>query len=141
MEALKNLCNNLLSDVNNAINIILMRKEIQDFIVKLNQEQLHKENVDSENVLLPYYTKYSYELKQQKFGNDYPKRFTLQDTGDFYDSMKLYLKKDYFMIIGNTKKENKDLFSYSPNIMGLTEESIELLIEKINPLIIDELTK
>lgn len=141
MEALINLCNTFLNDINNAINIVLMKKEIQDYIIKLNQEQLQKEQVDSENVLMPYYTPYSYNLKQQKFGADYPKRFTLQDTGAFYDSMKVYLKQDYFMIMGNTKKENKDLLNYSQNIMGLTEESIDLLIEKINPLIIAQLTK
>ena len=141
MEALINLCKNLLSNVDNAISIVLLRPEIQKYIVELNQDQLQQHQVDSENVLLPFYSPYSLKLKQQKFGGDYPKRFTLQDTGEFYDSFKLYLKSDYFMITGNTKKPNKDLLEYSQNILGLTDESMGLLIEKINPLVIQQLLK
>jgi hypothetical protein len=74
---------------------------------------------------------------------DYPRRFTLLDTGAFYDSMKVIIKSNYFFDEGNTKKGNKDLATYSPtkNILGLNDTSIDILIEYLKPFMVEQLLK
>jgi hypothetical protein len=140
MEELINRIEKILNNIKNIdtiINIILMQPDIEKFIVELNQSQLHDRQEDAEGLLLPSYTPFSLMLKKEKFNNaSYPTHFTLMDSGDFYNSMKLYLKKEYFTVAGNTIKKNKDLLSYSKNILGLSVDSVEVLKEKIIPLII-----
>lgn len=135
IKRLEKILNNL-KNIDNIINIILMQPDIERFVVELNQSQLMDKQEDADNVQLPSYSPFSYKLKIDKFGTGYPTHFTLMDSGAFYESMKLYLKKEYFTLQGNTIKENKNLLSYSENILGLSDESVEKLKDKIIPLII-----
>lgn len=120
---------------------ILSRKDVQDEIIRLNTEvQLYEEGVDSKNRIIGYYAPYTKEYKQVT-GQRYD-HITLQDTGYFYKSFRIYLKRDYFIIDADGKKEDKDLFKiYGQDVAGLTKYSIDELRKKIKPYFVEQIRK
>ena len=104
-------------------------------IVRLNtEEQLFKEGVNADNVVLGDYTPFSYQLKQNRFGSSFPRHITLFEDGDLYDSYKVpKVTLDGFVIEADTIKEGEDLEDRYGNLEGLTEESQEVILTFITP--------
>jgi len=142
MEAIREQINRIRNlKINNILYDILSDKRIQKFIIELNtKEQLFNEGVNSNNVIIGRYTPSTYEDKIRKFDASFPRHYTLLDTGEFYESFEIIVQKEAFIITADGQKEDDNLFEkYGDDIVGLTEESMTKLIEKLKPLIIDQI--
>jgi len=141
MEALKSILNkyiNIDSNINILLNTILNKKDIQDYIIMLNQkDQLYEQGINYKNQVLGYYSPNTERINPNKKAGTH---FTFFDTGDFYKSFRIYLKRDYFLIEANPIKDDDNLFKvYGTEILGLTPENITKLQNKIYPLLKKEI--
>jgi hypothetical protein len=106
--------------------------EIKSLIIDLNtNKQLFIQGIDSKGVLLPLYSPNS----KKKPGSPYD----LKDTGAFYKSFRVIVTANGdFIIDANTMKGEDDLrIKASPFIVGLTDESKEIITQRIIPIIQD----
>ena len=112
--------------------LVLDNRFIKELIIALNtDEQLGKEHVDSlNNQLFSNVTNrgtYSIFDKKGRGG----KAYTLNDTGAFWDSWKVTVRSGNFTIDADPFKEETNLFDeYGIDILGLTEESLQVLINE-----------
>jgi hypothetical protein len=120
--------------------LVFERDEVQDEIIRLvTIEQLFEQGVDDKGDLIQPegYAPYTIEYKKatgQRFDH-----VTLNDTGAFYDSFTVTVGKGSFTINANGKKEDVDLIeAYGNDILGLTEESKNALIEYVFEVIWQE---
>lgn len=99
----------------------------QKLIIQLNQENQLQFGILADEKELPFYSKTSVDV----YGKPSGKRWTLKDTGDFYDSFDIVqvTEKD-LTINADSVKEDVDLSEYG-KILGLTEESRLILKDKI----------
>jgi hypothetical protein len=107
----------------------------EEIIYQIQYVQLFKEGVTEDNVVLGYYSPYTESLNPEKRAGTH---YTLLDTGAFYESMRITVSDTYFIIDADGQKDDKNLFEvYNErgNILGLTENSWEWLIEKITPMV------
>lgn len=117
-------------------------QELRTEIVKLIQEdQLTRKGVDEAGEIIGYYS-YFTELitKGRKQEGDH---FTLNDTGSFYRSMFVMPFRDSFIIDAdsNTFAEMQTQDWYSDGILGLTDENLQKIIDKIGQKYRDQLHK
>jgi len=106
---------------------------IQEEIIFLNTEvQLFQKQQRADGSELPPYSISTLQFKPSNF----PENITLLDTGAFYGSFTVKPVSDGFLIEANTLKPGVDLAEqYGENIIGLQDESIEILAEFILPFI------
>jgi len=126
--------------------LVFERDEVQDEIIRLvTIEQLFEQGVDDKGDLIQpegyslntIFGTEQYEGKIEK-GQRYD-HVTLNDTGAFYDSFTVTVGKGSFTINANGKKEDVDLIkAYGNDILGLTEESKNALIEYVFEVIWQE---
>ena len=125
------------------LRLLFFNKELQAFVLDLNRiEQLYKRGIDSEGVTLETiggaYSDLTVAIKQTK--GQPTDRVTLKDTGDFYESFQLIVKGNMIEIDADPIKEGVSLeVRWGSDIIGLSENSLMKLIEKLKPLIIDEI--
>lgn len=133
---------------------VLMRKlfvdqEFTDLIIKLNtQFQLYDYGIDSDGKRLDtarngysYNTIHGTNEYQGKIDKGQPiDRITLKDTGAFYESFKcIWSTEDggTIQIVANTIKGDDDLIQdWGKAIIGLTPESLAIVVDKARELII-----
>lgn len=114
--------------VTKAMFSILKRKEIQEMIIEMNQEQLYELGEDSNSRTLGEYHFLTIEIKEKK--GQRIDHVTLRDTGVFYNSMTVEVTNSEFIIDADGEKENADLFDiYGVDILGLNEDNKERLRE------------
>ncbi len=104
-------------------------KELQEDILNLIKiNQLFNEGIDEDGQVIGFYSKLTEILSNgRKKAGDH---FTLLDTGEFFDSMYINVLKDSIYIDANyTKMEDQDWWSI--DILGLTEENLEIYAERI----------
>uniref|UniRef100_A0A6M3M5E1 Uncharacterized protein n=1 Tax=viral metagenome TaxID=1070528 RepID=A0A6M3M5E1_9ZZZZ len=118
-------------------------KEVENFILDLNREQLYeKGEIDvTRPGLKEHYAEGTIRQKRKKAKFKKTEFVTLRWEGDFYDSFQLIIFKEKFIIQAKDLKWSNWL---EPNprfgkALGLTEESKELLINKIRPIIIQRI--
>ena len=126
------------------INVILFniisKSDIQTFIKNLIRiDQLFKEGVSEENVIIGYYSPYTESLYPDKKAGTH---YTLKLTGAFYNSFTISPNETFMVIDADGDKGNgKNLFEIyndSGNFLGLTETSMEKLQKYLIPLIVAE---
>lgn len=121
------------------INLIF-KDEIRTFILDLNrQKQLYEKGEDIEGNVLGEYSAYTEEITQgrKKAGSHY----TLFDTGEFYRSFDVAVYSDNsFVVEADTiKDDGTDLArKFGQDILGLSSDSKGELINKLLPLIIEQ---
>ncbi len=126
---------------NKVLFFVMSKDENKEFVIELNtEEQLFHKGIDSEGVRLEdiggEYSEYTVFLKQSD--NLPADRITLYQTGDFYDTFNVVVEKDGFIIEANTIKGGDDLQDrWGDDILGLTDDSIQELIEFIIPQVIE----
>jgi hypothetical protein len=122
--------------------------EVQNFIVRLNQDQLFKEGIDATGRPTGVYTEYTEllnegenftlngETKQKIAGEPY----LLLDTGEFYKSFEVQVYEEYFTMFASDKKQDGTELTrkFGQDILGLTNANKSELIKKILPLVIQE---
>ena len=122
--------------------------DVQSFVITLNtgspfssEGQLFQHGIDSEGVSLGDYAPFTIEEKKKK-GLPFD-RITLYDEGDFYASFEVKQTKDGFYIVAESIVDSgEDLTEQFGNeILGLTDESIEKLGEKVIPYITEHLIR
>lgn len=136
--------------INRALFFVFSDDQIQDFILELNtgggiflrgiEGQLFSKGVDSQNKkLIDIGGDYSTSTKIEKRFKGLPTdHITLFDEGDFYRTFKIDVAKDSVTIEANTIKEGQDLQNrWGDELVGLTDESREALINEIIPEIIE----
>ena len=115
---------------------IYLESDVQQFILDLNRyAQLFNEGVNIKDEPIGYYSQTTELLSggRKKAGTPY----TLKDTGDFYATFGISLNTDGDVwIVANTIKDDNDLLNIDKDILGLTVNSTNELIEKITPLFI-----
>jgi len=129
-------------DIDSIVENILRDAEFQRFIIDLNTEgQLFEKGIDSLGASLGSYAAttiegtVNFEGKKSK-GQRYD-HITLKDTGDFYKSFAIKVQNGGFLIIANGQKDDTNLLSeYGKNILGLTDENLQIVIDAIKDKII-----
>lgn len=130
-------------NVNRFIYVISSTVEFKTLVIDLNTKEQLFEGVNSkgeelENIRGFGYAQRTIEIKKEK-GLPYD-RITLFDTGDFYDTFKVIPFLGGFEIDANPIKENTNLFDeFGEDILGLTEESREILVQYYTDVIRREL--
>jgi hypothetical protein len=143
-EPLKNIARNSIKlDANRIVNAIIRTPEFTNFIITLNTGgQLFDQGINSLGFSLGEYAPSTIEQKKEK-GLPFD-RITLFDTGEFYQSFELIAKDgdDFFTIDADPEKEDSNLFEdFGEDIVGLTDESKQILVEKLTRKLETELIK
>ena len=122
---------------------VLRREDVRALVAELNTfGQLFEEGVDSEGrKLSDIRTPYADSTIKKKRREGLPvDRVTLFDTGKFYQSFDVRILDDGSIEIEATPEigNNYDLQdSYDENLLGLTDDSLEKLIDYITPFFIE----
>jgi len=108
-------------------------QETENYVLFLNRELQLRMGILADGSLLPFYS----EISQEHYGKP-NKRWTLYDTGYFYKSFDLSgVSEDHFLIEADGVKPNRDWTKYrGGNVLGLTDENKELLVQEIQPLMV-----
>jgi len=138
----------LIKRFNNVINLdqdaiisnILRDAEFQRFIIDLNtEEQLFEQGIDSLGASLGDYTDFTKTVKSIK--GQRIDHITLEDTGEFHKSFAIKVQNGGFLITADGQKEDTNLLEeYGKEILGLTDENLQIVIdaikEKLIPIIL-----
>jgi hypothetical protein len=131
-------------DVNAVLFTILSDKTFQEFILDLNRKNQLMEGINSLGVSLREYSPFtptetvSYKGKTASKGAGNP--VILLDTAEFYDSFSIDLSGNAINISADPTKDDDNLFSlYGKEIVGLTKDSIELLITSLRVKLLKEI--
>lgn len=117
--------------------------EVKKIIIDLNRiDQLFYGGVNVNNKDLPTYSQNRGYAKFDGITKEKAKgvKYTLVDKQDFYNSFKVFVKGDAFVIQANDKKNEynlTELYGNGAKIIGLTDESISKLSKKTIQFIID----
>jgi len=107
--------------------------EVQDEIWQLIAiEQLDKKGIDETGKVIGYYSRKTEQLDSRKKAGSH---YTMNDTGDFINSIVAEVSADLFTINADGQKPFVNLFDkYGDGIIGLTSDNLEnlkiLLTEK-----------
>ncbi|MDR2084334.1 MAG: hypothetical protein LBP67_05005 [Bacteroidales bacterium] len=114
------------------IKEIIEDSEVTFFILNANtQEQLFEEGIDRVGVSIMDYAPYrpiTIEFKQ--FKNQPYNRVTLRDTGEFHRSFYIKVDDTQFEIKASDEKTDSLIKKYGRQILGLTDENLEILIRQ-----------
>lgn len=136
------------------LNQVLASPELQRWIIEMNQKQLFEQGINRLGIKLEdadkggytvsgFYKGYSPRTKEikRKKGQPYD-RVTLKDTGEFYASFRIELRPGELEIVANPMKDGESLFTrWGEEVLGLTEENMQKLIEFIREKIVQEIAK
>ena len=116
-------------------------QKVKDYIISLNTigvkgSQLYELGVNSLGVSLGDYTPYTQFLKKTGDGNKRIDHITLIDSGEFYDTFFVNALLQGFSIEADGEKPDGNILDRFKNAVGLTDESLQLLIEFIRPFYI-----
>lgn len=127
------------------LKILSENKQFTDLIIELNtRKQLFEMGVNSDGISLENigggYSGKTIEYKKEK-GQRYD-HVTLNDTGDFYNSFKVFLDSSGFVISADVVKDTTNLITeWGEKILGLTHESLSILREKAKEILIPYVRK
>lgn len=123
------------------MRVLSQDRSFTDYIIELNtQSQLFDKGIDSTGRSLEDvgggYSPYTIEIKKSK--GQPTDRVTLKDTGDFYQSFRVYLdSRSDLVITADTIKDTTDLLrEWGKDIIGLTQDSLELLVLRAKLILI-----
>lgn len=138
MKALTNLALRVKSlNINDMVDELGEHPEFIDLIIELNtKKQLYDRGINSKGESIGDYSLYTKAIKDEK-GQIFD-HVTLNDTGKFYESFKVYVnsQKD-FVITADTIKDTSDLIvDWGREILGLTDESLNVLRESAKNILI-----
>ncbi len=112
--------------------LVLDNKTIKDLIIFLNtDDQFGQDHVDSLGQALfnNLTDRTTYSLFDEKGRGGKP--YTLRDTGEFWDSFKVIVSNGLITIDADPFKDDDNLFDiYGQDIVGLTDENLQVLIDE-----------
>ena len=115
------------SGVREMLRIILSQKQMKDFIIEMNQEQLYELGEDSKGRGLGDYSPFTITIKEAK--GQRVDHITLRDEGTFYESFTIEVDDAGFTQDADADKGGgSDLFRiFGIDILGLNEFNTERL--------------
>lgn len=123
--------------INDLVNELGEHTEFIDLIIELNtKNQLYDRGINSKGESIGDYSLYTKAIKDDK--GQITDHITLNDTGKFYESFKVYInsQKD-FVITADAIKDTSDLIvDWGREILGLTDESLNVLRESAKNILI-----
>jgi hypothetical protein len=99
-----------------------------DIISLIQKNQLEDKGVDEDGEVIGYYSYFT--MKNYNQEKIYGEHFTLNDSGEFFKSIYITVLKDSFVVNADYAKM-QDQEWWSENILGLTDESIEVVKTRI----------
>jgi len=122
------------------VDIVRGDAGLQVKILDLNRiNQLFNQGIDSQGSLVGVYSFRTQEINPSKQAGTH---FTFRDTGIFFDSFRIVTAPDFIEIVANPIRDRTNLFDkYTPDLVGLTNESKEELGIIMQPLIEDFIRK
>lgn len=130
------------TEFNRMLKEIFLTPEVQNWIKDtIKWDQLYDQGITEDNVIIGYYSPYTESLNPEKVAGTH---YTMRDTGDFFASMKIYVLDTAIVIDAEGEKDDTNLFekyNYAGNLLGLTESNMDLLSDKIKPLLLEKLWK
>ena len=124
-------------NMNDVIKVIMSYDEVKKSIIDYNQSQLQA-GIDSQGKRIittsakdqrlgNVYSTYTIRIKAQK-GQD-TENVTLEDTGDFYNSMLVKISDDHVEVIADFDKPDGNIYDNFDigkfDFLGLTNENLE----------------
>tara|TARA_R110000796_G_scaffold166089_1_gene282975 strand:- start:960 stop:1382 length:423 start_codon:yes stop_codon:yes gene_type:complete len=104
---------------------------LKSLVISLNHDQLKMGEL-ADDTFIQEYSQGSIDYYEKR-----PGRFTLYDTGAFYNSFKvLTVNEDAIVEFADTEKPDKDLLEYG-EVIGLNGESLSILIKEALPIMRD----
>lgn len=134
-------------DVDRVLYNVWSNPKVQIFVEQLNTEgqntsQLYEQGVNSLGASLGEYSPFTINMKLHGNGDRRISHITLKDTGEFYESVVMSPFTKGFKIDADAQKDDDNLFDiYGKEILGLTDENLQILIEFIEPFFILESKK
>lgn len=102
----------------------------QDIISLVQNNQLRDKGVDENGEVIGFYSMLTEVVSKGK--KQQGEHYTLDDTGEFFKSFYITVLKDSFVINADGQKDEDNLFDkYGNGIIGLTDESIEVVKARI----------
>ena len=113
---------------NRIFKLVLDNNFIKDEIIRLNTEQqLKTDSVDSTGT--PLFNAFT-NSATYKSGDRAGKPYQVLDTGEYYDSFRVEIGEGFIQIDSNPNKPDGSLFDmYTENLEGLTDSSLQILID------------
>ncbi len=104
--------------------------ELKEQILKwIREDQLKAKGINSKGEVIGYYSLTTSFINPKKKFNTH---FTFYDTGEFFRSMFVRVFPDRITINADAQKGEDNLFDlYGTEIIGITDENLEKLKEKI----------
>lgn len=124
-------------DFNKLVNQTLQIKEVKKDIIKYNQDEQLQEGIDSRGQFIETIASqeqnsgYPYSIYTVKLRGEaglQVDKVDLKDTGAFYNSFDVEVRKDEFEVLADFSKGGSDIrdnFSSDYDFLGLTENSLE----------------
>ena len=114
-------------------------KQDDEEILDLNRAQLFEGEQADGSEINGAYSRYTASLNSSETFSfngktkrkEFNETYFLKDTGEFYDSFKLNVKKDGFVITANTQKDDTNLLIYGKNLLGLNKNNLSLLTDDL----------
>lgn len=152
-EEIRRLANNIKKlDVNRLLTQILTQEEFQRFILELNQRDQLFEGIDALGVELDGYSFETERMLEEEGENRFSfggkskskkagQPIFLFDTGEFYESFKVIVNNGDILITANGLKEDGTdlLVGHGKDVLGLTEENTQKLIDKLREKLIPQI--
>ncbi len=123
---------NLQTQQDKIFKLALDDNEFKNLIIDLNTEkQLREQSVDSNgNRLFNKLTQRSTYSPSDPLGRG-GKPYQVFRTGDYYDSFRVTIQNGSILITSNPLKSSNNLFDvYTSDLEGLTDENLQILIDK-----------
>lgn len=123
---------NLQTQQDKIFKLALDDNEFKNLIIDLNTEkQLREQSVDSKgNRLFNKLTQRSTYSPSDPLGRG-GKPYQVFRTGDYYDSFRVTIQNGSILITSNPLKSSNNLFDvYTSDLEGLTDENLQILIDK-----------
>jgi len=124
---------------------VFIDKTLSTMVLEMiKQDQLFKQGIDEDGDIIGLYSEWTEMLNPDKVAGT---PYTLFDTGAFYESMKIVVLNDSFVVEAQPIKIDEDgkktnLFEkYGEGIIGLTDENKEKLAVEIKQRFINEVNK
>jgi len=123
---------NLQTQQDKIFKLALDDNEFKNLIIDLNTEkQLREQSVDSNgNRLFNKLTKRTTYAPSDPLGRG-GQPYQVFRTGDYYDSFRVTIQNGSILITSNPLKSSNNLFDvYTSDLEGLTDENLQILIDK-----------
>lgn len=135
MEALLKLLNRIKKiSIFKVLDAVIKKNNLSDLIIELNtQKQLYDKGIDSLGFRIkPPYTDLTIQIKNSKTPKQPTDRVTLKDTGEMYKTWEVKLTGNTITIDADLVKDGFNLEEkYGVNIIGLTDENLQIFIEAV----------